>query len=178
MAKIHEIDGKKYVEVERKAKVGDKIVTVRYEGNATRKGKIETVRQARYSDGSVKTESGAFFDTAYLDSYRVLEPFDNNKSISNLTVDLSANTEFIEIIANLACRVASIEQQLTDAQRNIERQSYELAETDAKAEMLLKDIVMLDERTSTEQADVVTFDKFLDSVANKVAERLFGGGRK
>lgn len=177
MAKIHEIDGKKYVEVARKAKVGEKVIVV-YDFYSFKRGQllgvIDPNKYGFYDEGEtyVDCESNQYGSSIAIieeDNYRVLETIEE---------ECEAKPDVTDLLANLACRVASIEQQLTDAQRNIERQSYELAETDAKAEMLLKDIVMLDERTSTDQADVVTFDKFLDSVADKVAERLVGGGRK
>jgi septal ring factor EnvC (AmiA/AmiB activator) len=67
----------------------------------------------------------------------------------------------IDIIANLARRVHSLEQQLRDTQRNIERQAEELENTkhrvskhatmfgivEERVGMLTDDIITLDERT-------------------------------
>jgi hypothetical protein len=66
-------------------------------------------------------------------------------------------------------RVHSLEQQLRGTQRNLET----FAE---QTENNTQDIAMLDERTQPESAEVVTFEKFLDSIADKVAQRLVGGG--
>lgn len=93
-------------------------------------------------------------------------------------INEAEKSEVLDLIANLARRMSSLEQQLSDAQRNIERMGYEQSEAEAKVEMLLKDIVMLDERTQSHYADVVTFENFLDSIAEKVATKLIGGGCK
>jgi hypothetical protein len=69
-------------------------------------------------------------------------------------------------------RVASLEQQLRDTQRNVERQAEELATVKHLADSNEQDIAMLDERTQPQSVEVVTFEKFLDSIADKVAERL------
>ncbi|MEH7521707.1 hypothetical protein V7149_00270 [Bacillus sp. JJ1503] len=53
----------------------------------------------------------------------------------------------IELLANLARRVTSLEQQLKDAQGNVERQAQELAEVKHLAVSNEKDIAALDERT-------------------------------
>jgi Mg2+ and Co2+ transporter CorA len=77
----------------------------------------------------------------------------------------------IDVIANLARRVSSLERQLADTQRNLET----FAE---QTESNTQDIAMLDERTQPQSAEVFTFEKFLDSIADKVAERLVGGERR
>jgi phage-related protein len=60
----------------------------------------------------------------------------------------------IDIIANLARRVHSLEQQLSDTQNNVERQAEELANTKHRVSkhatmfgMLTDDIITLDERS-------------------------------
>jgi hypothetical protein len=75
--------------------------------------------------------------------------------------------QLLDLLANLANRVHSLEQQLRDTQRNLET----FAE---QTESNSKDIAMLDERTQPQSVEVVTFEKFLDSIADKVAERLVG----
>lgn len=62
-----------------------------------------------------------------------------------------ASPSVIDMLANLARRVTSIEQQLADTQGNVERLAQELAtktnEIDDKVEMVIEDIVALDERS-------------------------------
>jgi hypothetical protein len=183
MTKIHEIDGKKYVEVERKANVGDKIIVVKEESSCGhyRDGDVLTVSDANRwptADSGSGISVKEFAMALYHSEYRVLEP-----------VEEEAHPDVTDLIANLAQRlsaserrVASLENQLADTQRNIERLGYEQANStkdlDDKIEMAIGDIVMLDERTQPRHADVVTFDKFLDSVADKVAAKLVGGVRQ
>lgn len=164
MSRVHFIDGCYYVEVKREAIVGDFVV---------KDDILRTVTEVDEEFDTVMFEDYVDEENDYVcgwgsGTYRVLEPL----------MEEDAQIEVTDLIANLARRVASLEQQLADAQRNIERMGYEQSEAGAKVEMLLNDIVMLDERTQTRHADVVTFDKFLDSVADKVAERLIGGGRQ
>jgi chromosome segregation ATPase len=183
MSKIHVIDGKKYVEVDRKAEVGEKIiVTKKWYSNDIGKilevinGKEFNISDATYQvyynhpdncDRCLKRIENEY--------YRVLEPIEE---------ETQPSPDLTNLLANLARRVLSLEQQLTDTQRNVEQLAQELAtikhDIDDKVEMVIDDIVLLDERTQTEghsptqEADVVTFDKFLDSVADRVAERLVG----
>lgn len=129
-AKTHVIDGKTFVEVSRKARVGEKVVAVKYVGQSTKPGDILTcVCNDEYDDGSIDAETSdgyvKFFDSD-IDEYRVLVPQDQ------------APTSTDDLIANLIRRVAalerandSLESQLRDTQNNVERQGVEIANIEA-----------------------------------------------
>jgi hypothetical protein len=119
MTKTHVIDGVTYVEVDRKAKVGEKIIIVNEDmaDDNYENGDILTVRE-RYS---------LMYDGVYVEGidgmgirdyeYRTLEPLESEEA----TVDATqASPEVIDLLANLARRVTSLESQLREAQRNIE----------------------------------------------------------
>lgn len=71
-----------------------------------------------------------------------------------------ADPSITDILANLAHRVHSFESQLRDTQGNVEKLAEELA--------------TVKHQTQPQSVEVVTFEKFLDSIADKVAERLVG----
>lgn len=173
MRKMYVIDGIKYVVVEREAKVGDNVVIVDawLSHSKYANGDIIEVHRA-FEDGiendlvkDVKNETGYIADKEYV----VIEPLETDE-----TPDIN------DLLANLARRVSSLEQQLRDTQGNVEKLAEELAtktrEIDKKIELALDYIVTLDDRVNKPQSvEVVTFEKFLDSIADKVAERLVGG---
>jgi hypothetical protein len=106
------IDGVTYVEVDREAEVGDKVI---------RNEQLEFVGRVYdvYSAYSSSIGRGVLCKHtnghAHLTNYRVLEPLESEVSPS-----------VTDLLANLANRVHSLEQQLRDTQRNIERQAEEL----------------------------------------------------
>jgi hypothetical protein len=114
MSKTHVIDGVTYVEVDRKAEVGEQIID-------TIDGEIATVLGIAKSSsgnrrhGAVVISSGEWVpDSEYL----VLEPVESEVSPS-----------VTDLLANLARRVSSLEQQLRDTQGNVEKLAEELANT-------------------------------------------------
>jgi hypothetical protein len=170
--KVFVHSGKKYREVSRIAGIGEKVVIVK--GLGWYKGKegevYEVISGKKYGFNPAPSEYGALYvengqnengccSFVSLGTYRVLEPLKSEES-----------PDITDLLANLANRVHSLEQQLRDTQRNLET----FAE---QTENNTKDIAMLDERTQPQSAEVVTFEKFLDSIADKVAERLVGQSR-
>jgi hypothetical protein len=151
MSKTHVIDGVTYVEVERRANVGEKIID-KIDGEIATVLGIMGYPSGKGRHGVEIRKNGEWVPDS---EYHVLEP-------------LKETPDITDILANLANRVHSLEQQLRDAQRNLET----FAE---QTESNMKDIAFLDERTETQSVEVVTFEKFLDSIADKVAERLVGG---
>jgi hypothetical protein len=147
MSKTHVIDGVNYVEVGRKAKVGEKIIIVdtvlpqgEYEyGSILR---VTDVRNVAVSAQGVKVG-------IWNEEYKVLEPLEETPQVTDL-------------LANLARRVASLEQQLSATQGNVEKLAEELA--------------TVKHQTQLQSVEVFTFEKFLDSIADKVAQKLVGGG--
>jgi hypothetical protein len=178
MANTYVMDGKEYVEVDRKAEVGDKVLIVNAEFSygMYRNGDLITVE--RMDDTGIYNKSIACVGTGgsnssgciYHEEYLVLEPLENESS-----------PQITDLIANLANRVHSLEQQLRDTQSNVERQAEELAHFDyainTVADRISRVQTRVEENEQTQSVEVVTFEKFLDSIADKVAERLVGQSR-
>ncbi|MDR7001586.1 hypothetical protein [Neobacillus niacini] len=129
--KAHEIDGVTYVEVHRKAKVGERIIyTKDSSGIGVKYGDVFIARNVD-SGGYVSAGCGAINPR----NYAVLELVDEP------TVDTAqASPQVIDMLANLARRVTQLESQLAAAQRNLET----FAE---QAESNSEDIRELDSRT-------------------------------
>jgi predicted nucleic acid-binding Zn-ribbon protein len=174
MSKTHVIDGVTYVEVDRKAEVGEKVVI---------KGHVFAVDRS-YREGIYYYEDLKKRYCAH-ENYRVLE---------------SLEQDITDLLANLARRVSSLEQQVSDTQTNVEKLAEELASaryhgtnTLKEIDLVKKDVSELTQRQrgfrvkldqldrcvteiednkEPQSVEVVTFEKFLDSIADKVAERL------
>jgi hypothetical protein len=164
MTKTHVIDGVTYVEAVRKAEVGDKIIIVNAGWSYDLYGNGDILTVDDYSSNGVyvnKVATDGNMNGLILKSeYRVLDP------IANETPSVT------DLLANLARRVASLESQLRDTQSNVEKLAEELANTKHLADSNEQDIAMLDERTQPQSVEVVTFEKFLDSVTEDVAKKL------
>lgn len=126
---IVHIDDKKYQLVKRNAEVGEKVLTIQYDGGCTKPGDIQTVLDlCGYTDGSVKTVEGSFFDRDCNDQYRVLIPVyscdncgsrlgesacSNSKGGSYCSAKCADEAEptpdIHDLFANLAQRVTSLE---------------------------------------------------------------------
>ena len=120
MSKTHVIDGVTYVEVDRKAEVGDKILITKFDEESVREvRKVERVSSFKgdfYIDKPIRGE--AYLDVAY-DEYFVLEPVESGEPTQ-------ASPQVIDMLANLARRVSSLESQLSDSQRNVERLAQDI----------------------------------------------------
>jgi hypothetical protein len=122
---VHVIDGKTFVEVERPAKVGDKILITdaQHTGGSYMNGSILSVTRLNSGTGVFCDEIAN--DCNYggqvdADEYVVLAEVVEESAPSNA-----------DIIANLIRRVHSLEQQLRDTQNNVERQGVEIANIEA-----------------------------------------------
>jgi hypothetical protein len=155
--KTHEIDGVTYIEVNRKAEVGDIIIIVSPESSADyyKNGSILTVSEADRWPTADPGEAVSVKEhhlAVYHREYRVLErrvptlselcakctPENRHEEVF---VDTSQTSPaVIDMLANLARRVTSLESQLRDTQRNVET----FAE---QAESNSEDIRELDGRT-------------------------------
>jgi chromosome segregation ATPase len=166
MANTYVMDGKEYVEVERKANVGDKVIVLNSAHvDSHNIGRVYTVKGF---DGELIDTDGFYADGSELnlqeDEYYVLEPTNSEECCE-------ASPQITDLLANLARRVeylerkaTSLEQQLRDTQGNVEKLAEELA--------------TVKHQSAPKEVEVVTFEKFLDSIADKVAERLVGGGAR
>jgi hypothetical protein len=104
MSKTHVIDGVTYIEVGRKAKVGDVVWLVNLESSLKISGANDLdLINADIIDGCIK----------------LLKPLE--EECCAYTPDIH------DLLANLARRVASLEQQLRDTQGNVEKLAEELA---------------------------------------------------
>ncbi|MEH7246489.1 hypothetical protein V7114_06775 [Neobacillus niacini] len=159
MSKTHVIDGKKYVEVSREAEVGENIVVVSAQCTGSfggyKNGDVFTVEEVKRNTVIV-----APYNCLFHYEYRVLQPVEETPSVTDL-------------LANLARRVASLEQQLSATQSNVEKLAEELASVKYIGECNTEDIIDLDQHNRTKEVE-----KFLDSVADKVAQKLVGGERQ
>lgn len=166
--KTHVIDCKTFVEVERPAKVGEKVIVVESElllgedhyGNIYTTTKIEgnlIDTDGRWNDGSALN----------LDhhEYRVLVP---QEEAPESTDDIIAN--LVRRVASLERRLESAESQLRDTQNNVERQGVEIAEVTHLAKSNEADIRTLDERTQPKLTPAE--DKALDAFAEALAKEL------
>jgi len=174
---IVHIDGKRYRLVDREAKVGERIIIVNgYGWYRDKVGDIyDVIHPSKYdfegNDNSktyVEHEENAYKDVIHFvrrGNYRVLEPLPETTETSKSTVDL---------IANLAQRVAELERQQKEnreliikafegisgkddeftveervamLEREVNEMYKRLRKSEEKIEMMLDDIVTLDERT-------------------------------
>jgi hypothetical protein len=149
MSKTHVIDGVTYVEVERKADLGEKVIIINDEVLPQHNGSIGVVEYEYDGPISVNIgESIEYFPYVDFGGYRVLA---------------KVKPEINDLIANLVRRVNSLEQQLAATQRNIETWA-ERTET----------VIYTLESSKPKEIEVVTFEKFIESIADSVAERLVG----
>jgi hypothetical protein len=132
MSKTHVIDGVTYVEVDRKAEVGERVID-KSDGEIAEVLDLVTSTNSTYRFGVKIRANGIWIDDS---EYYVLEPLPNKE-----TPDVA------DLLANLARRVVSLEHkieslcdQLRDTQRNLET----FAE---QTERNTIDIAMLDNRT-------------------------------
>jgi archaellum component FlaC len=167
MSKTHVIDGVTYVEVERKADVGDYVT---YVYNFRRDDVVREVQD--FDDEGVSFEDNPYVDSDGIEisglchgAYVVLEPLET-EAIPSVT----------DLLANLARRVSSLEQQLSSTQTNVEKLAEELANVKHLTESNEQDIAMLDERTRPTE-EPVTPDESIPQYWAEALIRFYGGNR-
>ncbi|QVY62970.1 hypothetical protein [Cytobacillus gottheilii] len=145
---IVRIDGARYRLVERKAEVGEKILIRNANFTFGDYANGDVLNVVESDDDSVTVEDyGKVKDKVctYIThrEYNVLEPIEAASANDDLpTVDATqASPQVIDMLANLARRVTSLESQLSDTQRNVETFAQQ-------TESNTKDIAYLDERTT------------------------------
>jgi hypothetical protein len=106
--------------VDRKAKVGEKVLTVKYDEDDTgiKPGDVLTCNESDYDDGSITVLNGSgFFDISIGDKYYVLEPLDSAEP-EPIEVDTRhASPQVVDMLANLAQRVAELERELSEIKK-------------------------------------------------------------
>jgi hypothetical protein len=150
MSGVHFVDGRYYVEVKRSANIGDYV---------TKDGILRTVTRINEEWDSVEFDSYVDEDDDYVcgwcsEYYKTLEPIGDKECCE-------ASPSVTDLLANLARRVSSLEQQLSDTQANVEKLAEELANTKYRVSKhatmfgyvedefvrLTDDILTLDERS-------------------------------
>ncbi|AYV74305.1 hypothetical protein M1D49_08025 [Bacillus sp. PK3-056] len=112
--KVHTIDGKQYVEVEREAKVGEKVIIINAEdtGGKYENGNIIIVESANYIGIENRSYASEINPEGFIDhcEYRVLEPIDSEDDL--VTASADNPDQIIELLGNLARRVTELEQRV------------------------------------------------------------------
>jgi hypothetical protein len=142
--------------VDRKAKVGEKVIVI--ENFAFGKiGEIHTIKEVREHHRDYTTDKAPIMNFGRCLVLEPVEPAETDGDV--LTVDeTEASKSVIDLLANLAHRLTTLEQQVarrvTELERKFEnlesrqkRLMGRIADTEEKLEMILDDIVTLDERT-------------------------------
>jgi DNA repair ATPase RecN len=169
MARSHVIDGVTYVEVDRYAKEGDKIISKLTEYV------FDVILGGLH--GKAFTQGGGYISK---ENYNVLEPLESEE----VTVDSTqASEQVFEMLANLARRVTQLESQLADTQRNLERQAEDLENAkhriDKQGGWLIKNTVRLDKAEELVEMltdDIVTLDS-RSQVLNAI-NKYYAEGRR
>jgi hypothetical protein len=142
---IVHIDGKRYRLVDRKAKVGEKVIVV--EGFAYGKvGEIHTINEV-YRD-VYTTDKASIMRFGRCLVLEPAEPAEEDDDV--LTVDeTEASKSVIDLLANLARRVTELERKLEREGEFRESLYRKISDMKDDIEMALDDIVTLDERTQS-----------------------------
>ncbi|WP_151026040.1 hypothetical protein [Robertmurraya sp. DFI.2.37] len=169
---IVHIEGKRYRLVDSKAEVGEKVLAIHT-------GEVLSVKSV-LSQFIRVYEPEEYTDQTRLnhENYRVLEPVADaiiaNKS--EPTVDARhASPEVVDLLANLARRVTSLESQLRDTQGNVEKLSEELEAVRYGNDELYGRLAHVeDERTQLQTVNITVNMPELpgDDVAKCVSEML------
>lgn len=115
--KVHTIDGKQYVEVEREAKVGENVIITN----------LENAGEASFTIGNIykviNNDYDSFLDVIdddgdlagiLHDEYRVLEPINTEEEEEEFVTASADNPDqIIELLGNLARRVTELEQRVS-----------------------------------------------------------------
>jgi hypothetical protein len=156
MAKVRVINGVTYVEVDRSAEVGEKvlIVNAEYAFGKYRNGDILDAHRESF-DGGIENDLVASPDgnkDGYIEreEYVVLEPVverevtvdtsQASEQVSASVDESQASPAVVNMFAALSRKIVSLESQLRDTQRNVEKFAEQ---TESNSE----DIRTLDERT-------------------------------
>jgi hypothetical protein len=163
MSNTYVFDGVTYVKVDRKAKVGDYVLITKFDGYKV-KAIRRVVKLSSYTQDFYVDEPVGRFHEDYLDGdddeYKTLEPllsseelcgYLDDKCCEGPTVDQSQDSPSVtDLLANLASRVYSLEQQLRDTQVNVEKLAEELANVKYFGECNTEDILALYARSRSQ----------------------------
>ncbi|NRG30722.1 hypothetical protein [Niallia circulans] len=110
--KVRIIDGKQYVEVERKAEVGENVVITKLVNGGEASFTIGNIYKVIYNEEDfldVKDDDGDLAGILH-DEYRVLEPIETEEEL--VTASADNPDQIIELLGNLARRVTKMETEL------------------------------------------------------------------
>lgn len=154
------INGERFRMVDRKAKEGEKIIVVDWDDDShiyddVSIGETLTVNYLAPAGSIWDVMDREIAAIITKNEYRVLEPVASDDLV---IAEEGDDKSVIELLANLARRVTSLEQQLRDMQRNVET----FAE---QTEANTKDIAYLDERTrSTNDGPAFTLTQIIEAL--------------
>lgn len=162
MSKTHVIDGKTYVGVERKAKVGEKVIDTS-DGEVCEVYGIAESSSDGYRMGVEITPNGIWISDS---EYLVLVPVSTEDwpPLTEPALELTANDirwqpdKVIDLLANLARRVSSLEQQLADTQGNVVRHGEELEAVRYGNDELYLRLKGVEERTANHRQELNVID--------------------
>lgn len=172
---IVHVDSVRYRMVERKAEVEEMVVIVDNAGKPDYNGRLGEVIISCDNEGiSVNIgDDVGYYPYVFDEEYRVLVPLSAVADDELLTVDeTQASQEVIDLLANLARRVTSLEAQLKDTQANVERQAQE-HEGLAKLVGTKEKPVVINTSNIT-----VNKDADIDVIIRELAKRLEIGGTR
>jgi uncharacterized coiled-coil protein SlyX len=182
MAKVRVIGGVNYVEVERKAKVGDKVL--QKDGGYVRYCIYANRWEASHNGGGISVDK-TFYEADFWangyglkhEEYVVLEPLKptldellskctpENRHEEAFVEGTQASEQVIEMLTSLSRKIVSLETQLRDAQGNVEKLSQEVAEANH---------VLKSPSPWATQEDVIE----LNGIVRKQAEELANARRR
>jgi hypothetical protein len=138
---IVHIDGVRYRLIDRKAKVGEKVLDLFDKKTPVK----EIVKEFR---GSVwyeyQDEEGTDIAPIQTHEYRILEPIEPTELV---TAEEGDEKSILDLLANLARRVTELERKLEREQEFRESLYRKISDMKDDIEMALDDIITLDERT-------------------------------
>jgi hypothetical protein len=175
---IVHIDDQRYRLVDRKAKVGEKVIALVDDGEHYKLGDVLTVYR-------LDDQGGVFVNTGrpshphryiYDYEYDVLEPVEPAETDDDvLTVDeTEVSKSVLDLLANLARRVTQLERKFENLESRQKRLMGRIVDTEEKLEKILDDIVTLDERTQplVKPIDAIPTFKYSDLVGKTL--KIYG----
>jgi hypothetical protein len=149
MSGVHFVDGRYYVEVKRSANIGDYV---------TKDGILRTVTRINEEWDSVEFDSYVDEDDDYVcgwcsEYYKTLEPIGDKECCG------AADPSVTDLLANLARRVSSLEQQLSATQSNVEKLAEELENAKHRVSKHATMFGIVEERVGMLTDDIITLDE-------------------
>lgn len=138
---IVHIDSTRYRLVDRKAKVGEKVMN-RYTGKVS---DVINIHVTAVGIEPIEDDEGKIYGFLH-GAYYVLEPVEPAEN-ELVTAEEGNEKSILDLLANLARRMTELERKFENLESRQKRLMGRIVDTEEKIEMALDDIVTLDERT-------------------------------